>query len=206
MARQRARVPLRRSPRRRVARRPAAPWEGRLRPRSLRQCAGHLLYAVVHGVATPPEGEGGGDEEWAAAELPHIDWSECVFCGAPRSSVDHLHPMRRCGRLTGYCNERWNTVPACGTCNSSKRGRNWRLWMLDGDTPSSPAARCVPDLAARVRRLDEFDRAAQQYRATMRTSEGVQRLLARLAKKVDAFCDEVGADVESLRRLVWSPG
>lgn len=177
-----------------------SPWAGRLRTRTFRKCASDMLYTVVHGLTTPPRDADGADGEFA----PEVDWAECIFCGAPRGCVDHLHPVRRRGRLTGFCNERWNTVPACVTCNSSKCGRDWREWMQDPRTRGSPAARGVPDLEARVRAVEAFDRAAERHRTMLRASARAQRLLARVSRKVDRFCEEVSADVRRLRGVLWA--
>jgi len=198
---------LRRSPR------PALPWRDRLRAKSIRRCLCNVLHTVVHRLTTPPSAAGDGvadppspvrvTRSVAAALPPPINWSECIFCGAPCSSVDHLHPMRRGGRLTGYCNERWNAVPACATCNSSKCGRDWRAWMVDRTAKGSPAARGVSDLQRRVRALEAFDAAAHRHRTVLHATEQAQGLLDLIARKVDAFAAEVNVDMERLRAVVW---
>src|SRR5438128_9847091 len=51
---------------------------------------------------------------------------ECAYCGAPATDWDHLRPLVKGKRSTGYCNEIRNLVPACGPCNQSKSGQDWR--------------------------------------------------------------------------------
>jgi len=47
----------------------------------------------------------------------------CVYCGAPATSADHIRPLSRGGHEAEY-----NLVPACGSCNSSKRDRLLTEW------------------------------------------------------------------------------
>lgn len=81
----------------------------------------------------------------------------CVYCGAATHGWDHLRPTIKNKMPTGYITEVANHVPACGRCNSSKAGSDWRTWML-GNAPGSPTTRGVPDVAARVARLEAFER------------------------------------------------
>ena len=47
-------------------------------------------------------------------------------------------------------------MPACGKCNQSKSGAHWRKWIT-GPAKRSPASRGVPDLQARIERLQRFE-------------------------------------------------
>ena len=76
----------------------------------------------------------------------------CVYCGNARTDWDHLRPLVRDGRPTGYINEIRNLVPSCGHCNQSKGRSHWRDWML-GDARGSPKTRRIQDLAERMERL-----------------------------------------------------
>lgn len=43
----------------------------------------------------------------------------CVYCGAPGTAVDHIHPVARGG------SDRWdNLAPVCQPCNSTKHSRS----------------------------------------------------------------------------------
>lgn len=46
-------------------------------------------------------------------------------------------------------------VPACGPCDDPNQHRPFEQWMR-GSSPKSPAARGVPDLDARIRRIREY--------------------------------------------------
>jgi hypothetical protein len=81
----------------------------------------------------------------------------CAYCGDKKSEWDHLRPIVYKQRPTGFISEIANLVPSCGKCNQSKGGTNWREWMLSG-RGQSPSARKIPDLAARVARLESYER------------------------------------------------
>lgn len=81
---------------------------------------------------------------------------QCAYCGDPATEWDHLRPLVRDQRPTGYVSEIANLVPACGKCNQSKSGHDWRTWIV-GPAPRSPKSRGVPDLADRIARLGAFE-------------------------------------------------
>jgi hypothetical protein len=80
----------------------------------------------------------------------------CVYCGDPHTEWDHLRPIIRDKEPTGYITEIANLVPACGKCNQSKGGYNWRDWML-GSAPRSPKSRGVVDIDRRVELLGRYE-------------------------------------------------
>jgi hypothetical protein len=81
----------------------------------------------------------------------------CAYCGDSATEWDHLRPLVLKHRPTGYVSEIANLVPSCGKCNQSKGNQAWRAWML-GKAPRSPTGRGVADVAARVERLDAYER------------------------------------------------
>ena len=81
----------------------------------------------------------------------------CVYCGAPSHGWDHFRPVVRNRLPTGFVTEIANLVPACGRCNSSKAGSDWRTWMVSTSARGSPARRGIPDVAERVAALERFE-------------------------------------------------
>ncbi len=79
----------------------------------------------------------------------------CVYCGGEASDWDHLRPLVKNARPTGYLHEVRNLVPACGRCNQSKSGQDWRAWMMGG-AKNSPASRGIQDLEEKAAALDRF--------------------------------------------------
>ena len=79
----------------------------------------------------------------------------CVYCGGVTSDWDHLRPLVRDGDPTGYFNEVRNLVPACGRCNQSKSGQEWRSWMT-GTAKNSPASSNISGIDARIESLNRF--------------------------------------------------
>jgi hypothetical protein len=81
---------------------------------------------------------------------------ECIYCGDPPTEWDHLRPVVRRKRPTGYITEIRNLVPACGKCNQSKGAADWRTWMT-GTAKLSPQSRGISDVESRLERLAEFE-------------------------------------------------
>ena len=80
----------------------------------------------------------------------------CAYCGGPHTEWDHLRPIIRDKKPTGHITEIANLVPACGKCNQSKGGYNWKLWML-GPAARSPKSRGVAGTDRRVELLDRYE-------------------------------------------------
>lgn len=80
----------------------------------------------------------------------------CVYCGTASTDWDHLRPLVGSKRPTGHLSDIRNMVPACGPCNQSKGGQDWRLWMR-GNAKGSPTARNVPELAGKIEALERFE-------------------------------------------------
>ena len=81
----------------------------------------------------------------------------CAYCGDRATEWDHLRPLVKAERPTGYVSEIANLVPACGKCNQSKSGQDWRTW-IGGSARLSPGSRKVADLDDRILRLDAYER------------------------------------------------
>jgi hypothetical protein len=81
----------------------------------------------------------------------------CAYCGDPFTEWDHLRPLVKDRRPTGYLSEIGNLVPACGKCNQSKGNKNWRVW-IDSGADRSPRTRGVPDLEKRIELLTQYEK------------------------------------------------
>lgn len=81
--------------------------------------------------------------------------TECIYCGGAHTDWDHLFPLVRSRRPTGYINEIRNLVPSCAPCNQSKSGRDWREWILSRAT-GSPTTRGISNVQERIARLENF--------------------------------------------------
>lgn len=52
--------------------------------------------------------------------------SNCVYCGKPANTVDHIIPKSKGGQDTD-----WNLVPSCKSCNSSKKDKSLAEFLND---------------------------------------------------------------------------
>ena len=82
---------------------------------------------------------------------------QCAYCGSSASEWDHLRPLVKSKKPTGFISEIHNLVPSCGKCNQSKGNKEWKTWILS-NAKLSPATRGIKDLNERIRRLDVYER------------------------------------------------
>lgn len=81
---------------------------------------------------------------------------QCAYCGGVASEWDHLRPLVKNKKPTGYISEIHNLVPCCGKCNQSKGNKEWKAWMLS-TAKLSPTSRAVKDIPDRVKRLEAYE-------------------------------------------------
>jgi hypothetical protein len=84
------------------------------------------------------------------------DKVECVYCGDKSTEWDHLLPLIKNKRFTGFITEIQNLVPACGKCNQSKGNRNWFDWIYSS-AKQSPHSRRILDIDERAKRIRDFE-------------------------------------------------
>jgi hypothetical protein len=106
-----------------------------------------FVQAIIPSIEWTPE------EEAEALDILGISKNDfrCAYCGGHATDWDHLRPMVKNKRPTGYFNEIRNLVPACGPCNQSKSGFDWETWIR-----KSKRTHDLPDLELRVERLHKF--------------------------------------------------
>ena len=80
----------------------------------------------------------------------------CSYCGDTATEWDHLRPLVKDKKPTGYISEIHNLVPACGKCNQSKGNKEWETWMRSS-ARLSPHTRRVKDIEHRVSRLKAYE-------------------------------------------------
>lgn len=79
----------------------------------------------------------------------------CAYCGDKSTEWDHLRPIVKGKKPTGYISDIYNLVPACGKCNQSKGNKPWKDWMIS-NAKLSPKTRGVRDLEARIEQLSNY--------------------------------------------------
>jgi len=111
-----------------------------------------FINAIIP-VAEPTE-----EEELEALRILEMDPQDirCAYCGDKSTEWDHFRPIISDQEPTGYITEIANLVPSCGKCNQSKGKSNWRTWM-ESNARLSPKSRGVPDLSARIKRLQMYE-------------------------------------------------
>ena len=69
----------------------------------------------------------------AALLLKQFD-GRCAYCEATATTWDHIVPVARAGKT-----EAGNIVPACSSCNSSKRTKSLASWLEQSGRTPNPA-------------------------------------------------------------------
>ncbi len=89
---------------------------------------------------------------------------KCEYCRhRDANTMDHYRSLVRNSQPTVYCNDMWNSIPCCGTCNSSKGNRTFVEWM---DSPSKCSAKHVmtsEELAEVIDKFKRYDSLFDQY-------------------------------------------
>lgn len=81
----------------------------------------------------------------------------CAYCGDKSTEWDHLRPLVKNKRPTGYITEIHNLVPSCGKCNQSKGNKNWKEWMLS-NAKLSPTTRNVQNIQDKIEKLEAYEK------------------------------------------------
>lgn len=98
----------------------------------------------------------------------------CAYCGDKKSEWDHFRAVVKDRTPTGYITEIANLVPACGKCNQSRGNKEWRSWMQSA-ARHSPATRGIPDLEARMKRLEAYESWGKPVRIDYRELVGEEK-------------------------------
>jgi 5-methylcytosine-specific restriction endonuclease McrA len=83
---------------------------------------------------------------------------QCAYCGDNASEWDHLRPLVKNKKPTGYISETHNLVPSCGKCNQSKGNKEWKTWMLS-TVKLSPTTRKIKNISERIKRLETYEKS-----------------------------------------------
>lgn len=83
---------------------------------------------------------------------------QCAYCGGSASEWDHLRPLVKDKKPTGFISEIHNLVPSCGKCNQSKGNKEWKTWMLSS-AQLSPTARGIKNIPDRIKMLEVYERS-----------------------------------------------
>jgi 5-methylcytosine-specific restriction endonuclease McrA len=113
----------------------------------------NVFVAAIVPIARPS-----ADEIRQALEILALDPRDlrCCYCGDTATEWDHLRPLVKDGRPTGYPSSIRNLVPSCGKCNQSKGKSDWKKWML-GAAPRSPSVRKVQDIEQKIARIERYE-------------------------------------------------
>ena len=90
----------------------------------------------------------------------------CEYCEtrpASKGFGDHFHALIKDKYPSTFCNDEWNQMPCCSTCNSSKNGRHWMVW-LTSNSAGNPLLKSDEDVKTeRLHKFQKYDIEMQKY-------------------------------------------
>jgi hypothetical protein len=120
----------------------------------------------------------------------------CTYCGRRAGSVDHLNPLVKDSKFTGWGHVFGNLVPACSDCNQSKGGKPWRefvresglsetlIGQLESYEKQAPSPVSQDDLAEFYPDLiDAYNRLRALNVDTLKTAQSLANEIRRLEAK-----------------------
>ena len=78
---------------------------------------------------------------------------ECVYCQGVAETWDHLVGLVKKGQLRGYGHQIGNLVPCCRECNSSKGGKEFRVFIEQSPRIKVDRKALIGDLEGYLKRL-----------------------------------------------------
>jgi len=81
----------------------------------------------------------------------------CCYCGDTATEWDHLRPIIKDKKPTGYISEIANLVPCCGKCNQSKGNKNWEEWIVSS-AKKSPKSRGIKGLDKKIEKIKKYEK------------------------------------------------
>ena len=73
----------------------------------------------------------------------------CIYCGQPAETWDHVMATVKKGRYSGYGHQIGNLVPCCKDCNSKKGNKDWKAFLIS-KRPSEGAKPVI------VKRMEDY--------------------------------------------------
>jgi hypothetical protein len=99
------------------------------------------------------------DYKFGLTILSHTEGGvKCAYCGDKEATdLDHFRAVVKNKFVSRFITDIYNLVPACGTCNQSKSGSDWKDWII-GIAPKNPKNRGVENLEQIIVNLHSFEK------------------------------------------------
>jgi hypothetical protein len=125
---------------------------------------------------------------------------KCAYCGVNDATEwDHFRPTVNDKKPTGYLADIYNLVPACGKCNQSKGGKNWRDW-IQSEAKLSPKKREIRGLKQIIQRLERYDKWSSK-KVNKVDFDNLDETTQRLLKQHWRNCEEIINKMHQSQRL-----
>lgn len=120
----------------------------------------------------------------------------CEYCESNSATTfDHYMPLIIEGLPSHYCNDMWNMIPCCASCNSSKGSRGIWEWF---SSRSAKNPLLGFDETRKQEILNKFMTYDIEYRSRHYEKEYNREKVQGLVKKIKDFMDEIEKDVSDI--------
>lgn len=130
---------------------------------------GTIIYEISKVLASVVE-EITDDDKALKNTLLHMN-NTCEYCEIyPAKTIDHFANFVKDSKPTENCNDFWNKIPCCSSCNSSKGGKSFFEWAKSPKT-SKPSGNPFHDMDIDkkekiIRKFIEYDKVFQKNKYT----------------------------------------
>jgi 5-methylcytosine-specific restriction endonuclease McrA len=127
---------------------------------------------------------------------------KCEYCeNAEASTYDHFFPLVKNKTPTDACNDFWNMVPSCATCNSSKGGRDVEQWMSSNGLKNPFRSMSESKRKRIAQKLRKYKTVAEKYRYKKDMS-AVQTELNELIEETRVFFNSCQERINRIHKMI----
>ena len=131
----------------------------------------------------------------------------CEYCRKNEAAGkgDHFNCMVVNKQPSDYCNDLWNLVPCCTTCNSSKSGTHWKKWMTSKENTKKTKENKLLSILSKeeadnlVEKFSRYDKIMNIH--CQKRSQSDKILFDRIMANIEKTLDDAQIEVIEYVRL-----
>jgi hypothetical protein len=156
---------------------------------------GTIIYEFSKHLSDIPNEDITIEERTLKSSILNLD-GKCEYCQKnDASTIDHYNSLVKDKMPTEYCNDYWNLIPCCTTCNSSKGGYNFWKWF-DGSSRKNPFIK-MTNIEKKIIKT-KFNKYQEEFDKRHYIKHIDIQKLQELIKEVDLFLEKKQKDIEAL--------
>ena len=116
----------------------------------------------------------------------------CIYCGAKAETWDHLIGLVFEGNLRGFGHQIGNLIPSCKKCNSSKGGKDFKIFIKTSDNINTNPESLIETLNSYQNKYSKpinFNNFSPENEKLYKKYNEIKENIFELMKKADAIAD-----------------